>query len=221
MKNPWLKLPKKKPYVLKIDRCVVKKYNSKANPSNRIRKNLLPCPFLGNPKSPIILLNLNPGWDQSDSYFHRWKPFRIANRANLLHKKTDYPFYLLNPKLKASLGYKWWEKRLHELIEDFGRRTVAQKICCLEFAPYHSQTFKQFDSILPSQKYNFHLLRQVLKDNALIIIMRGLKYWQQAVPELKKYKNKYCLKSWRNPCLTKANLGNRTYKKLTRMLRKN
>ncbi|MCX5632416.1 MAG: hypothetical protein NTW93_01880 [Phycisphaerae bacterium] len=221
MKNPWLKLPKKKPYILKIDLCVIKEYNNKANSSNRIRQNLLPEPFLGNPKSPIILLNLNPGWDRRDNSFHRQRQFRRVNRANLLHKKTEYPFYLLNPKLSASLGYKWWYKRLHELIENFGCRTVAQKICCLEFAPYHSQTFKQFNSPLLSQKYDFHLLKQALKNNALIIIMRSSKYWQRAVPELKKYKNKYRLKSWRNPCLTKANLRYQAYKKLTRILREN
>lgn len=221
MKNPWLQLPKKKPYILKIDQHLVAEYNRNANSKNRIRSTLLPEPFVGNPRSDIILLNLNPGWSPRDSFFHRQKKFRQASRANLLHKKSEYPFHLLNPKLSSSLGYKWWDKRLQELIEDFGRRTVARKICCIEFAPYHSKYFKKFEKYLPSQEYNFHLVRQALENNAMIIVMRGWKYWQQAVPELNKYEKKYCLNSCQSTYLTKNNFEKekQAYKILTTILK--
>lgn len=218
MKNPWLKLPNKKPYILKIDRDDIEKYNGNSKSSDRIHEELLPEPFLGNPKSPIILLNLNPGFCKRDIKFHRQNQFKKLARANLLHKRSVYPFYLLNPELETSPGYKWWDKRLHELIEDFGRRTVARKICCIEFAPYHSQKFKRLNGILPSQKYNFHLVRQALKNNALIIVMRSLKYWQKEVPELLKYKKKYQLGSYQAAYVTKNNLK-RGYNILTKILR--
>ncbi len=126
---------------------------------------------------------------------------------------------MLNPRLNASPGYKWWSARLRELIEDFGRRTVARKICCIEFAPYHSQNYKRFNGILPSQEYNFHLVRQSLKSNALIIVMRSWNHWRQAVPELKKYKKTYRLKNCQSTYLTKNNLKHKAYQELAALLR--
>ena len=207
MKNPWVTLPYEKPYVLPEDKQEILKYNKKVNKDeNLIRTELIPEPYLGDPSSEIILLNLNPGFSIKDKLFHNDNDYFIKScRKNLLHKDQEYPFYLLDPKNSKAPGYKWWTQKLKKLINKFGNKAVANNIFCIEFFPYHSIKFKLNKNILFSQKYSFYLLRKAIKRDTLIVIMRSRKIWLENVPELEKC-NYYELNSPQNPCLTPNNL---------------
>lgn len=220
MENPWVTLSDEKPYVLSEDKQEILKYNNNVNKEeNLIRTELIPEPYLGNPSSKIILLNLNPGFSIKDKSFHNDNDYFINScRKNLLHKNQEYPFYLLDPKNSNAPGYKWWTQKLKELINKFGAKTLANNIFCIEFFPYHSKKFKLNKTILPSQKYNFYLLRKAIKRNALIVIMRSRKIWFNNVPELKDI-NYYELNSPQNPCLTPNNLDR--YDELIKQLEEN
>ena len=110
--NPWLQLTSKSPFVLEIDREQVEAYNAKLSKgdSRYVRLDLIPEPFVGNPKAPVVLLGLNPGYDDSDDEFYRQN--EAACRLNLAHAPQQYPFYLLNPDYDRSQYTAVWMKNL-------------------------------------------------------------------------------------------------------------
>jgi len=156
MKNPWINLPKIKPYVLEKEKDDLRKFNSNNNgilPLNRI-----PEPFMGDPfscKAP--LLNLNPGFHRDDVNIHNNNElFRKLSFGNLLHETAEYPFYRLNPDLEDTPGNGWWNKHMKNLITDVSIASVAKKLCVVEIFPYHSESGANFDELshLETVKYS-------------------------------------------------------------------
>jgi hypothetical protein len=112
--------------------------------------------------------------------------------ANLRHKQAKYPFYLLDPDLNFAPGFCWWKQKLGPLmgaLDDPRGEKVSKGVFCVEFFPYHSETFSSRwnTNILPSQEYSFRLVQRAIRRNALILIMRSGKIWREHVPELKTY----------------------------------
>lgn len=143
MNNPWVDLPRTQPFVLPYERSAIREFNASAKPTHQIRTELMPEPYLGDPNAPVVLLNLNPGFMEEEIYFHTEdEDFIRECRANLLHEPSEYPFYLINPKLSASEGHKWWKKKLRQPIEISSAMKVAKSFLCIEYFPYHSQRFK-------------------------------------------------------------------------------
>ena len=206
MKNPWLQLPKQAPFVLEIDQAKIQNHNQKANALKKIHTEMYPEPFLGNINSEIVLLNLNPGFGgEEDLLTHKSNNnFVELLKKNLSQEKLQYPFIFLDPKTEGTPGYKWWNERLKTLIEKVGREKLAKSILCLEFFPYHSEKFG-FSKTIPSQEYNFHLLKNAIQNKALIISMRSKRYWETHVPELVGYKNFHELNSPQNVYITQNN----------------
>ncbi len=208
MFNPWTNLPKSEPYLLDSDKKQIFEFNKKVTDAKyKIHYEILPEPFLGNPKAKVVLLNLNPGFDIEDLSFHQNNEYFIKKcRDNLLHKASEYPFYLLDPKLSTSPGHKWWSGKLKDLIEECSLKKVANDICCIEFFPYHSIKFKKNKNIIESQNYSFYLVEKAIDRNALIIIMRAKDKWTETLPKLKKYKY-YSLNSCQNVKVSRKNLS--------------
>ncbi len=108
MQNPWLKLPRRSPYVLPRDQDAVSILNGRVSAKNngqgRINVNLLPEPFIGNPKTAkVVLLNLNPGVGDGDKQAHRNSVFRGAITRNLRNEPQELGIPV---KLKADSGGK-------------------------------------------------------------------------------------------------------------------
>ena len=242
MKNPWINLPDKADFVLFKDKKIIDNFNNKANSEYAIRLNIIPEPFLGSPNAPIVLLNLNPGFNEQDIKIHRRKVFFELSWKNLRHEPTEYQFYLLDPKTSDSPGYQWWSKKLKRLINDVGARfiansfcfptvcrkmrrkwkdiisqigtfIVANKILCVEYFPYHSYKFKNMDR-LPSRDYSEYLVKKAIKRKALIVIMRHRVEWEKAVPKLKSYKKLIVLKNPRCAHISSRNCRKNYYKKI-------
>jgi hypothetical protein len=164
----------------------------------------LPEPFLGRPDAAVVLLNLNPGWnEEKDPSNHSRPEFIKRNRDNLLHEPSDYPFYLLNPDLQPNRTV-WWEERLGDLIKAVNLKAVAQNVLCVEYFPYHSKKYKKCER-LPSQDYSFALVRNAVKRNAIILLMRAKRRWFEAVPELSSYKRRFEPSSFQSAYVSRKN----------------
>lgn len=204
MINQWSKLPTTPPYILDIDKTTIEGKKAKFNENTELHFELLPEPFLGNFLAPVILLNLNPGYSPDDIIYHQQQTFIDLSLANLNHQSLEYPFFLLDPSLSAP-GREWWERKLGALIRDTNKETVANTVLCVEYFPYHSRRFGHHKLFLPSQEYSFHLVRQAMARNAIIVLMRSKKLWLSAVPELEEYSSLFSVRNVQNPTISPGN----------------
>lgn len=204
--NPWTGLPRTPPFVLPDDRSAVDTFNAVAGPSRLLRVyDLLPEPFIGNPRAPVLLLSNNPGFgagwaDRAASDFQE----RI--RANLCHQPSECPFYYLAPDVQG-LNRQWWVRRVKHLIERFSKEVVARSILNVVYFPYPSLRYAHDRLTLGSQQYGFHLVREAMKREAFIVFMRKPDRWLQAIPELHNYDRKCQVNNTQNPTVSPTNLG--------------
>lgn len=203
--NPWIALPNVSPFVLPEDAASVGSFNPVAKPQHYLDTSLLPEPFLGRPDAPVVLLNLNPGWSSEDAAWHAKPEFSRLCRENLLHQQAEYPFYLLNPSIADAPGARWWRGKLGAVIKASDVATVASRMLCVEYFPYHSKSYGGGTPGVPSQVYGFELVRRALDRGAVIVLMRSRKRWFDAVPELACYRRLYCLRSAQNVSLSQRN----------------
>ena len=202
--NPWIELPTVHPYVLSIDEPAINQYNCNASEQHRLRLDVLPEPFIGSLTAPVVILGLNPGFDNRDPEIHANPQFQELLRANYRHSLSDLPFFFLDPRFKSP-GREWWEKKLKPLIDRFTTEEIAHSLFCVEYFPYHSQRFRRMGQPLPSQWYAFDLVSEAIIRNAVIVIMRARKLWLEAVPELGKHSRVYTLKSPQNVVISPRN----------------
>jgi len=221
MDNPWVKLPLAPPFFLPDEQQPIQDFNASVGDIHFIRPELMPEPYLGNLNAPVVLLNLNPGFDDREIPFHNQDEYFFQRcRDNLLHIPGEYPFYLLDPRISQSLGHKWWIKRLKDPIKAAGIWAVANKLFCVEYFPYHSKRFRSMNGVLDSQRYSFSLVEAALQRNALVIIMRGKKLWIEAVPALVHYPKLFQLRNPRNVDVSRGNCPD-GYQELIRILMNN
>ena len=211
MLNPWEQLPNIAPFILPEDKELIDKHNNRwAGTDFEILLNEIPSPYIGDPKAPIVLLNLNPGYSLGNQESPNLMCFREVARANLLHQFFDYPYYVLDPTLEGTpSGYTWFMQNLGPLMRagNLTPQELSKKLFTVEYFPYHSVKYGWKGGILPSQKYAIHLLKEAIGKQAIIVIMRGKKVWETAVPELIKYPNVYTLSSSQNVTVSEKNLG--------------
>jgi hypothetical protein len=184
MTNPWASLPAGAPFIAPDDQGAIERFNSNARPQHQLHLEIVPEPYLGNPKSPVVLLNGNPGFSDDDRQVHLDPVFNAAARANLTHERVEWPLYLLDPSL-PSPGHDWWVKRLRPLAEAVGGyEAVSQYVFVAETHGYHAIKYRNV--ALPSQEYTKHLLRDCIARDAVVIIMRARSVWMRLVPELSR-----------------------------------
>jgi len=196
--NPWHHLPDEPPYVLPEDKDEVLTFN-KAHQDDyrRLDLELIPEPFVGNPHARLVLLGNNPGFKTLDKVAHKRKPaFRERMRNNLLHRLSDaFPFLCLDPDLDISPpGNLWWESKLKSVLAELGngdnaKSILARDVLAVEYFPYASHRFRhgKLARSLYSQQYSIGLVRNAMKDGAVIVLTRGKSRWLKAIPELEKY----------------------------------
>ncbi len=227
--NPWIHLPTEPDYVLESDRKHVEEFNTGARDEHKIHLDLFPEPYIGQCGAPVVLLGLNPGYDANDCKIHRNQRFAELSRANLEHNLKfmgEFPFYFLNPELKKLNGSevpgsKWWTQRLGHLVKEDGCKwnQVANSILCIEYFPYHSRKYKSCTR-LKSQTYSFNLVQKAIERKAIIIALRSVKLWIDAVPGLETYKDFHRVNSPQNPTLTRNNLPGCVYDEIVERIKK-
>lgn len=207
MENPWKVLRMEAPYVLDVDSSAIGMFNRHAKPEHCIQTDVLPEPFIGSKDAPIVLLNLNPGFDERACLTYTAGYTSDAWRKNVLHEPLDYPFYFLDTRFSHSGGAQWWKKKLREPIQLAGEHAVASNIVCIEYFPYPSRKFKLMPGLLDSQRYSFALAEQAIDRNAVIVLMRGRRLWENAVPRLLDYPRLFTLNSPQNVAISRKNCG--------------
>ncbi len=215
MENPWKKLPSQSPYVLSDDWEVL----SRINRIEYFNFDILPEPFLGIiDTAKVILLNLNPGFDEEDRLAHSRKDFVEALQRNIQQVPSECSFYPLDPRFSETPVYKWWNNKLRELIEECGRTSISKNVASIEFFPYHSPSKRSLKQTIPSQQYNFYIVRQAMKDNKTILIMRARREWFSCIPGLETYPNLLKLNSFRNVSVSKKNVSDKKFDGLVQLI---
>lgn len=202
IKNPWAEVfskPCSPPFVLEGDREAVVKFNSRLKSGSLHQyflhvEQILPEPFVGAKDAPVVLLSNNPGFnDEITIRGKQDKAFLTRIRGNLSHTASEYPLIFLDPDCPGS---DWWGKKLHHIIEHFdalghdGRKLVAKSILNIVYFPYPSRRFGHRRLSVPSQDYNFDLVRSAIRRDAVIIHLRQSAMWLDSVPELAAYNNR-------------------------------
>lgn len=210
MDNPWGSLPKRRPYVLPMDRDAVAAHARRpqvmrATDKFGLHTELLPVPFIGNPKARVIILNLNPGFSDRDAGDFSTTAFRKATIQNLTHEVEGPAFFAIDPEFKATSTYEWWWAKLRWLIDDVGLDAVADGIFCVQAYPYHSREFAKGPDA-PSQRYTNSILLEQIRRRALVVGMRARRDWEAAIPRLQSYGAVHWLNNPRNPTLSPGNL---------------
>jgi hypothetical protein len=203
--NPWWEVPTQPPYVLPCDSELVRRYNEKHSVEKyRLHLNVLPEPFIGTENAPVVLLNLNPGFDDRDPVDHMRGEFQNLLRNNYRHCCSEFPFYSLDPRFENG-GRKWWGKKLRPLIDICGRQKVSRSLLCIEFFPYHSRRFGNGSFRVPSQQYGFRLAHLAIDRGAIIIVMRCKSLWTEEIPQLETYSPMCVLNSPQNVVVSPRN----------------
>ena len=193
------------PYVHVADKLAVAAFNLRASAEHRIHTDVLPEPFLGRKDAPIVLLNLNPGFDEHAYLTYEDRYTRDVWRKNVLHEPLAYPFYFLDPQFSHAGGARWWKNKLKEPIQIAGERAVANTILCIEYFPYPSRKYKPMPSLVASQQYSFDLANYAIDRNAVIVLMRARRRWEHVVPRLSGYPNLFTLNSGQSGAISRKN----------------
>lgn len=212
MRNPWLKLPSKPPYVLPADAP-----HLAVRQAEGLRLEKLPYPFLGNPKEArVCLLSLNPGWRHQDAN-DQALPGYAEQSLKALRFESDVPFLSLDPRFSTTGGYGYWRPRLRSLIERVGQERVGRRLMLVEFLGYSSRTYDHLPTRLPSQLFAFHLVRDFIARGVPIVVMRSERLWLEGVPELKDY-GYIRVRSPRSSHVSPGNLGAEAFESLVSAL---
>ncbi len=170
---------------------------------HRLHLSLFPVPYAGDLRSaPVVILALNPGFKHSD-YWAEFKDseFQKRLRTNLrqLFNDTDYPFPFLDPQFCWHSGFRWWERKLRDVIQSIAKeryrgyrgsylralKFLSQNLACIELIPYHSDTFRDHRLLkeLPSAKHARTFVRENLVPAAIagkrtVIVTRQKAGWE-------------------------------------------
>jgi hypothetical protein len=124
---------------------------------------------------------------------------------NPLHKVQGYPFFPLNPAPETKPSHReWWTPKLQHLLDALHERGVAnpalalaQSLFAVEYFPYRSSSTHYMPggpALVLSQGYSNWLVRQAMKNKALIVVRYGKNQWFKAVEGLDEYEGLLLLK---------------------------
>lgn len=200
VENPWGKV-KESDLFFEKDKKIIERFNEKLeNHPHYIYSDLLPEPYMGNPKANVILLFANPGYGKNERADYKIPGFQNAIINNLTHFNKEYPYYYLNPdfvhqssdgKPKYTDGGKWVLDRTRELRKELNinEKELSEKIFTIQLHPYHSEKFKPVKEKFVGYQYTmslfFDAVERALKEEALIVCARSYRYWNT------EYQNRY------------------------------
>jgi hypothetical protein len=220
-RNPWTGLAARPPYVLEEDRPYVKAWNDTVGAERadlRLAVELLPDPFVGPRDAPLVILGLNPGFAGPELVEHRSRRFRDAVRSNLSDRRAHIHFYLTEPFAETA-GGRWWRRCLRTLLkEGWTYEELARRVLAIEFHGYHSQNWTTLPVTLPSQWYSFDLLVRAMDRGAIIVVARGRRQWEVAVPQLRRYRRAFGTNTVRSTFMSPGNLPRGAFNQLLRAI---
>lgn len=179
IKNPWLNISWSDT-VADVDKAYIKQhygsvkaFEEKYKSSGLNLQRCLPDPYSGNKNSKVYCLNMNPG--EPDPCFYQHTEYEKRTQKNLRHDVKDcfWAEGLQGMCGKQHAGIDWMDKKMAGLTEILGRRP---NVFFIEYFPYHSKKGFSFPEYLPSYEYSDELIREAIRQEKLIIIMRSKNY---------------------------------------------
>ena len=220
MENPWLTFnpDKDAPKFHDLDKAHAQGFNKGLEGSNEytLAEHLEPYPYLGNPNANIFVLLANPGISkrQTDPSF-RINPENVnRNQRNLRHESADSFLSWVHSPDNPERKREWLIPRIRKVVHETSLERVSSGLFLINFHPYNSKSWYPIPFTFETQRYSFHLVREAMKRNALIIMSRNILGWFTAIPGLYDYKNRVMFKSSRSVHMSEKNLGTDVYKLL-------
>jgi hypothetical protein len=209
--NPWRATPASPPYVLGVDRPYVEAWNQVIGVSReraRLRLEVLPEPASGPRDAPLVLLGRNPGWSGTEPIDHRPPHRAAALRANLGDDPIGHIQPYLTDAFANTAGGQWGRRCMRAVVarSGIGYEDLARLVLTVEFHGYHSQDGAVLPVTLPSQWYGFDLITRAIERGALIVVLRGGKHWDVAVPGLRGYPRRFATNSPQSASVSPGNL---------------
>jgi len=200
--NPWKAVNRNTPQkILPEDREVIERFNARhKGRDTEVRFELLPEPFVGNPKAPIWLLNLNPGFSEGEIALESSVENDKERNLRLEHEE----FWYLHPSMAKSPGGEYWQNKLRRLMSDVSAQKLSRSLFVVEYFPYHSTRYAEI-KILPSQKFTKSLVKWGVEQKKEIVVLRSLRRWTSFIPELAAH-NVHVLNSPQNVSFTPNNV---------------
>lgn len=217
------------------DRCIVEKYNASASENHRLRLNLPPEPFQGNPlTAEVVILMLNPGFvehcnvciynklsEAEQRAFVKAKCATMSMRDEWCVPNSDVMDGRM-ANIINDIGERYWERKLRYVFDTVP--DANSKIAVVNLLGYFSNKYKPIprrllgDSVpmLHTQEYTMRLVRYLMQQGKVIII-RSRK-WFDYVPELENYEKSVLLKSPLNPTVTPRNCKDNDWEMITTAL---
>jgi hypothetical protein len=186
--NPWTGLADEAPYVLSADCRAIDRFNSALpdDDPHRLYLGVLPEPFLGYHDAPVVVLMSNPGIGPADRTIDRsW--LIPANRESLT-APNGTAIYSLSERVASTPGGIFWRSFTKGLLA--ARRdyeVLARRILAVQLHGYHSRRPGRPRETLPSQHFQFSLVRSAMNRKAVIIVAYGGPSWYMHLPELRRY----------------------------------
>lgn len=208
MKNPWLDLPTGPEYIAPADLPYI---NSPEFAKLREWYNfkLFPDPYVGSLEtSKVVFLSNNPRVSRSD-YLNLQNPRFIEESLKNIRREPDANFFYWLDDLRDLDGRTYWQNLLGSTAanEAIQKEKLLRNMMQIELIGYHSSYYKPWrKTVLPTQEYSFWLVREALRMNKLIVIMRGATKWFGYLPELKTYPRTILIINYLNPTITRGNM---------------
>lgn len=189
----------------------------------RLRVDMEPLPYTGNPSSPILVLLANPGAGGSGPEITKnftGKKLEL-HKKNLLHTHSSTYDYLarFNSPKNTQLESVYLKEHTQELAKLTSIESVAKNIFFVNYHAYQSKAWYPIPFTFPTQDYTFFLVEEAVRRNALILMKRNMLGWFTAVPPLAKHKNIGVFKSSRRISMTAGNLDTPVFNEVLKRLR--
>lgn len=202
-----------------MDREYVCRHNERCLPEHRLMVNVIPEPFIGNPDTAkVVLLNLNPGYDEMVERCHSRPEIKEAIFQNLRHESRAYPFYAFNPVFAETGVASYWRQYTAALQREAGLndRELSQRLLVIEWFPYAStRGGLPVKPVCASQSYSFELARELLARGVEMIGTRSRERWLKAGSEFTRVP---FLKNNQRPWITRRNMDGGAFDRLVTAL---
>jgi len=192
MQNPWLGFAHSQKMLHPLDLEAVEYHNSNSKPDYQFLLHLAPEPWIGNIHGNLFVLYSNPGAtkDNLNKIFQKSHKIVIEKSIkNLNQKNKDYPHFHFDPELEGSEGFNWFHKKYKWLVDATDSKAVSNNLVTCELAPYHSMKWKIPKYELKTQLFTYHIIKEAIKRNAVILLARTPRLWIKNIPELETYRN--------------------------------
>ena len=196
------------------DRRIIEEFNASAKDEYRLRLNLPPEPFQGNPlDAEVVILTLNPGFVEKCNV-GKYNALTEAEQKEFVKAKCQTmsmqdELCVPDDDVINDIGKGYWKRKLKAALEI---PDVNKKIAVIQFLGYFSTKYnaipkKMFggdEPLLYTQEYTIRLIHYLMQEEKVIIIARAEKEWYRHIPELEYYKKKV-LVHYRNPTISPGN----------------